>query len=140
MLQAFRHGGLTSHVDNTFVYMKLRTLIVAAGMFAFAAPVFAQSDPPGTVMLKLSNRNTSERPFSPADFSDEAIVMTRENNLSSENGGWKFALFGSVRGLAYIRRIPESGWTNTIALKPETAASWAPPLNIYVLSTLWRLL
>ena len=100
--------------------MKLRTLIVAAGMFAFAAPVFAQSDPPGTVILKLSNRNTSERSFSPADFSDEAIVMTRENNLSSENGGWEFALFGSVRGLAYIQRIPENGWTHTIALKPET--------------------
>ena len=95
-------------------------MALAASLLCAAVCLSAQDDPSGTVILKLSNRFAGENSFCPADFTDEAIVMTRENNLSSENGGWEFALFGPVNGLAYIQRIPESGWASRIALKPET--------------------
>ena len=95
-------------------------MALASSLLCAAVCLSAQDDPSGTVILKLSNRYAGENSFIPADFTDEAIVMTRENNLSSENGGWEFALFGPVNGLSYIQRIPENGWTSMIALKPET--------------------
>ena len=78
-------------------------------------PVTA-ADPEGTIVANMAN---DERKASRLHFDFDAwsyIYMSASNNLCTSN--MKIVSVGDVKGLSYITKIPESGWTTTTAAIP----------------------
>lgn len=71
------------------------------------------------VDVNLSNNVNQDNSFQPYSEIADKIIMTPENNFSSEKGGWEFVSLGNRNGLEYIQTIPEDGWTSKVRVRPE---------------------
>lgn len=71
------------------------------------------------VDINLSNNVNQDNSFQPYSEIADKIIMTPENNFSSEKGGWEFVSLGNRNGLEYIQTIPEDGWTSKVRVRPE---------------------
>ena len=83
------------------------------------APETPSADPEGTITVNLTN---DEKSIQLASTSC-SIQMNAANNLRVNNYTYStmtmtIASVGSVSGLSSITKIPESGWTNEIAVVP----------------------
>lgn len=60
---------------------------------------------------------------------DDPIIMNGGNNLTSSDSKWEFVSLGKRKGIDYIQSIPEDGYTNLVAVTPQTAYVARYPLE-----------
>lgn len=68
--------------------------------------------------INLSNNVNQDNSFQPYSEIADRIIMTPENNFSSEKNGWEFVFLGNRNGLEYIQTIPDEGWVSKVRVQP----------------------
>lgn len=83
------------------------------------------ADPEGTIMMSVRNwdNGTTRVPINDGLSNDpygKEFTIDRGNNFTGGRAGntWHFVSVGKVNGLGNVTKIPDSGWSTTLAVTP----------------------
>lgn len=110
-----------------YLDLMMKALLCAMFMCVFAAcsddedaPDGIPGDPVGTVLVSMRNDTqdaaTNVYPESEQPYSACWFYIDKADNFSGSNLDFDFVTLGKVNGLSNIKNIPESGWTDKVAV------------------------